>query len=122
MNMGVVLRPFRENRLRFELAPNLTYLQPAEDHMGILFFGVEREMFIGLLHTAKPAEEQEKVSLSNTVVEKMGAGRISLTKHGQPARLSDKVTSDKVGVQMAIMGPFYPGFLLPMVEAQVFHH
>jgi hypothetical protein len=63
-------------------------LQPAEDYVGIFFFGVKTESFSGLAQRVKPAKKQEKVSLSNAVVEKMGAGRIALTKHGQPAWLS----------------------------------
>ncbi|HMD84964.1 MAG TPA: hypothetical protein VKO18_09705 [Terriglobia bacterium] len=125
-NMRVVLRPFRENRRRavgdFELTPNLTYLQPAEDHMGILSLGVKPETIGWLSEAVKPAEKQENVSFSDTPVEEVSAGRIGLTEHRQPARLSNKVTTDKIRVQMARIGPSYPGFTLATVEAELFHH
>ena len=43
-NMSVVIRPFRENRVRIEPAPNLTDLQPAENQMDVLPLGVKLEM------------------------------------------------------------------------------
>jgi hypothetical protein len=70
----------------------------------------------------KPAEKQEKVTFPDTMVKKVGACLARLPEHGHPARLSVEVTTDKVGVQMAKIGPFYPGFPLPMVEAQLLNH
>jgi hypothetical protein len=66
--------------------------------MSILSFGVEPETIGGLSRTVKPAEKQEKVSFSDSVVEKVCGCRIRLTEHRQPARLSDKVISDEVWV------------------------
>jgi hypothetical protein len=120
--MGVAFCPFWEDRLRVKPAPDRTYLQPAKDHMSVLSFGVEPEKVGVLLQTAKPAEKQKNVSFSDTVVEKVGTCRIRLPEHGQPAGLPSKIIVDKVRVQMAKIGPSYPGFSLPAVETQLLHH
>jgi hypothetical protein len=120
-NMSVVIRPFRENRVRIEPAPNLTDLQPAENQMDVLPLGVKLEMPIGILQPVKPAEKQEKVTFPNAPVEEVGTCLIGLPEDGQPARLSDEVATDKVRVQMARGGPFNPGLAGPMVEGQLLH-
>jgi hypothetical protein len=90
--------------------------------MSVLSFGVEPEMIGVLSQTVKPAEKQKKVSFSDTVVEKVSTCRIRLPEHGQPADLPSKIIVDKVRVQMAKIGPSYPGFSLPAVETQILHH
>ncbi|MGD0009736.1 MAG: hypothetical protein ABSE93_14470 [Terriglobia bacterium] len=121
-NMSVVVCPFWENRFRIEPAPNLTDLQPAENQMDVLPFGVGLEMPVRILQPVEPAEKQEKVTFPNALVEEVGTGLIGLPEDGQPALLSDEVATDKVRVQVAEIGPFYPGFPLPMVEGQVLNH
>lgn len=81
-NMSVVVRPFRENRVRIEPAPNLTDLQPAENQMDVLPFGVKLEMPIRILQPVKPPEKQEKVTLPDTMVKKMGACVVRLPEDG----------------------------------------
>ena len=90
--------------------------------MGVLPFGAKLELPIGLLYPAKPPEKQEKVSFSDTVLEKVGTCLVRLPERWYPARLSDEVATDKVRVQMTEIGSFYPGLPLPMVEAQLFDH
>jgi len=58
-NVRVVPRPFRENRVRIESAPNLPHLKPAEDYVRIFPIRVEPEPPTGLLNGPKPTEEQK---------------------------------------------------------------
>jgi hypothetical protein len=90
--------------------------------MDILCFGVEPETISRLSRMVKPPEKQEKVSFSDTVVEEVGAGCVGLPGHWHPARLSDEVISDEVGVQMARIGSSYPRLPGPSVETQIFHN
>ena len=100
LKMRVLPCPFR-NVLAVKLAPNLANLEPAEYDMTVRSSRIESEMSVRLLDAMKPTEEQEKISLPHSVVEKVSRSLLGLTEQGQPSRLSITISANQVWVEVA---------------------